>query len=173
MNQKREYINLKQKVHAWLYRNFGKASKCENKINQIFDFSCKEKSVKFNWAKIKNKPYENMRENFMELCSGCHNKYDFKEETRKKLSILYKGKPSLLKGRKLSEEHRKRVSEALKGHEHSEETKKKISEALKGKRHTEETKRKISESNKGKIKRNTICPNCGFNLSVNTKVPFN
>lgn len=55
------------------------------------------------------------------------------------------------KGRKFSDEHRKKISDAKK--DMSDETKKKISENHKGmlgKRHSEETKRKISEGNKGK-----------------------
>ena len=58
------------------------------------------------------------------------------------------------KGRHLSEEHKKKVSEALEGKPKSEEHKKKISELKKGnkyhlgKHHSEETKRKMSESRK-------------------------
>jgi group I intron endonuclease len=70
-------------------------------------------------------------------------------------------------GTKLSEETRRKISEANKGHIVSEETKKKIGEANSGrklteehkdkirkinigKKHTEETKRKMSEAGKGK-----------------------
>jgi group I intron endonuclease len=60
------------------------------------------------------------------------------------------------KGVKLSEETKKKMSDAQKGEKNhmfgkkqSEETKRKKSESLKGKKHTEETKRKISEANKG------------------------
>ena len=73
------------------------------------------------------------------------------------------------RGRKYSEEHRRKISEGQKGRKcsmlgkkHSEETKRKISESerahperhitngMKGKHHSEETKRKISEALKGK-----------------------
>ena len=64
------------------------------------------------------------------------------EETRRKLS-------EAKKGRKASEEHRRKLSEVRKGRKHSEETKRKISEAERGKIVSEETKRKISEANKG------------------------
>ena len=56
------------------------------------------------------------------------------------------------KGRHLSEEHKKKVSEALKGKPKSEEHKKKISELKKGnkyhlgKHHSEEAKKKMSEA---------------------------
>lgn len=53
---------------------------------------------------------------------------------------------------KLSEEHKRNISESLKGkgHQVSEETKLKLSKANKGKIFSEETKRKLSEANKGK-----------------------
>ena len=53
---------------------------------------------------------------------------------------------ALNKGRKLSEEWKKHISEGGKGKRHSEETKKKLSEAGKKRRHSEETKRKMSEA---------------------------
>ena len=49
--------------------------------------------------------------------------------------------------------------EGNKGYIMSEETKRKLSEAKKGKTHTEETKRKLSEANKGKN-------NCNFGKSL-------
>lgn len=75
------------------------------------------------------------------------------EETRRKLSEAKKGK----KRAPFSEETRKKMSEAQKGEKnhfygktHTEETRKKISEANKGRIFSEETRKKISESNKGK-----------------------
>ena len=44
----------------------------------------------------------------------------------------------------------KRIGEAQKGKKHSEESKRKISEANKGKKHSEESKRKISEAQKNR-----------------------
>lgn len=71
-----------------------------------------------------------------------------------KLSEEVKKKHSeAMKGKHLSEEHKRKISEAKKGKKHSplsEETKRKISEANKGKHHTEETKKKWSEAKKGK-----------------------
>lgn len=54
-------------------------------------------------------------------------------------------------GDTVSEETRRKLSEANKGKTHSEETKKKLSESHKGKTLSEETKQKLSEINKGKI----------------------
>lgn len=58
-----------------------------------------------------------------------------------------------MKGKKLgplSNEHKRKLSEAHKGIYHTEETKKKISEAHKDKHFSEEHKKKLSEANKGK-----------------------
>lgn len=61
------------------------------------------------------------------------------DEARVKISAAQKGRTSPRKGVKLSEETKKRISEAQKGkpkkgHQPSEETKKKISETLKGRK---------------------------------------
>ena len=80
-------------------------------------------------------------------------------------SLHNKGRPSPMKGHTLSEESRRKISEAMKGHtlseetrrkiseankNMSEETRRKISEAMKGKKLSEEHRRKLSEANKGK-----------------------
>ena len=61
------------------------------------------------------------------------------EETKKKMSEAKKN---------MSEETRRKISEAMKNM--SEETKKKMSEAKKGKKFSEEHKKRISEANKGR-----------------------
>lgn len=66
------------------------------------------------------------------------------EETKKKLS-------EAMKGRVVSEEERKKMSDRMKGQILSEETRRKISEAKRGHIHSEETCRKLSEANKGRI----------------------
>lgn len=69
------------------------------------------------------------------------------EETKRKISEALKGKPK-------SEEHKRKMSEINKGKHHSEESNRKRSETMKGKNkgkvRTEETRKKISEANKGK-----------------------
>jgi hypothetical protein len=72
------------------------------------------------------------------------------DETRKKISDSNKGKR---RGKKHSEESKRKISEARKGKPRSEETKRKMSESTKGRKgkpHSEETKRKISERKKSK-----------------------
>ena len=54
------------------------------------------------------------------------------------------------RGRKLSEEHRRKISESHKGKHLSDETKHKLSEVNRGRKLSEEHRRKISESHKGK-----------------------
>lgn len=70
------------------------------------------------------------------------------EDTKRKLSEAHKGKT-------LSEEHRRKMSEVRKGEKnplfgkkHSKEVKRKISEAMKGRVFSEETRRKLSEATK-------------------------
>lgn len=87
------------------------------------------------------------------------------EETKRKLSIINKGKIGPNRGKKMSEEQKIKISKALKGNKNclgykrSEETKRKMSNYHKGKPSprkgqclTEETKRKISKSLKEKNK---------------------
>lgn len=57
-------------LHDWLRKNFGKANKCE--ICKILI------AKKYEWALLKGKEYERKRENFWQLCSKCHTKYDDK-----------------------------------------------------------------------------------------------
>lgn len=74
----------------------------------------------------------------------------FSEESKRKMS-------EAKKGRHLTEEHKRNISESNIGHKpcvHTEESKRKLSEANKGKKLSEETKQKISESLKG-IKRSS------------------
>lgn len=63
----------------------------------------------------------------------------------------WKGRQSGMKGKHLSEESRKRMSEARNGHKVSEKTRKKIALANIGKHPTEEVRKKLSASHKGKL----------------------
>ena len=83
------------------------------------------------------------------LDSGGDKHKKLSDETRRKLSEAHKGK-------KLSEEHRRKLSEAHKSRKrkpHSAETRRKIGEAHKGKKRpqrSEEYRRKMSEAHRGK-----------------------
>ena len=65
------------------------------------------------------------------------------EETRRRMSESAKGK-------KRSTEARRKMSESAKGKKMSEEARRKMSESHKGKQHSEDTKKKMSETHKGK-----------------------
>ena len=54
-----------------------------------------------------------------------------------------------MKGRTITEEHRKKISQALTGIKRSEETRKKISESHKGIRRSDEFRKRMSEVHKG------------------------
>lgn len=72
------------------------------------------------------------------------------EETRKKLSTAKKGKPSPLKGRKLSKERIEQIRQYGIGRKHSEETKNKMSAWHKGKPKSDFVKQAVAESNKNR-----------------------
>ena len=76
-------------------------------------------------------PYFDERKNSIYCCISCSSKYT-------------------VKGRKLSEETKRKIGNANKGRKYSNEQKKEMSERQKGKKQSEETKRKISETLKGK-----------------------
>lgn len=110
-------------------------------------------------------------------------------ETCRKLSESHKGKTpwnkwkkgqiSPNKGKHLSPETRRRLSEARKGANHpnygrhlSAETRRKTSEASKGKHRSPEARRKMSESHKGKAPSNqkaVICVETGILYSSGTE----
>ena len=80
-----------------------------------------------------------------------------------------------LKGKKLSEEHKRKISNSKNGHKHSNETKKKISKAMKNHKCSEETRNKIGKANKGKkrseeAKRKISKANKGRICSEETKI---
>jgi transcription elongation factor Elf1 len=87
-------------------------------------------------------------------CKFCSNKCANKgkrpsEETKKKLSNAKKGENNPFYGKHHSEKTKKKMSDAHIGKHHTEETKKKLSDTKKGKHLSEETKKKISDSRKG------------------------
>ena len=68
------------------------------------------------------------------------------DDTRKKISEANKGENHPMYGKHRSDDTRKKISEAMKGRIVTEEQRRKISETLKGKHHTDETRQKISEA---------------------------
>lgn len=85
-------------------------------------------------------------------------------EMKKINSFKLKGRVSPMKGKTISDEHKKILKEANTGKTISDEHKKRLKEVNTGKTHTEETKKKMSDSKKG------IIPWClGKTLSIEHK----
>lgn len=80
------------------------------------------------------------------------------EETKIKISLASKGRPSWIKGKTHSEETKQKIRLTNTGRVHSQETKDKISVSHIGKTHTKEAKKKMSESSKGQIAWNKGIP---------------
>ena len=60
---------------------------------------CKTKTAKrYDWALKKDYQYSYDINNYIELCTSCHRKYDFTEEIRTKISKGNKGKVPYNKG---------------------------------------------------------------------------
>ena len=92
------------------------------------------------------------------LVEGCGN--ILKRNSKKYCSIecfalSLKGKPTWNKGKTLSEEHKRKDSEALKGRIITEEHRNKIAEALKGKKKSEEHKKKLRVPKSEEYKKNS------------------
>jgi len=154
--------------HLWYLR---RGTHCNAHLQSAFNLYG-EDALKFSIIEIVETPEEviAVEQHYIDamhpeynMCTVAGNKYGVKcsdetkrkigeahrgkvvsEETRSKLSIANKGKPSNRKGCKLSDETRKKISEAVKGI--SEETRKRESESHKGHKHSDEQKQKISES---------------------------
>lgn len=99
-------------IHTWLRRKFGSANKCENPL-------CTGKSKYFHWSLIKGKLYERNRDNFQMLCASCHVSYDWNEYDRQYMRNLpqevYDRAAASKRGRKVSPERLKQMSERMKG----------------------------------------------------------
>jgi len=78
---------------------------------------------------------------------GNKNALGHKHSEKVKKNISDKNKISM-KGRKFTEEHKRKLSKSAKGRKLSDKTREKLSLLRKGKKFTEEHKQKISESNK-------------------------
>ena len=72
------------KVHCWLRRKYGKSKRCESN-------SCNGLSKKFHWALKKGCDYIKDRNSFIQLCAGCHRKYDMTDQIRANLSRSKQG----------------------------------------------------------------------------------
>lgn len=99
----------------------------------------------------KGKFYELAKIEFTKLMSKLHKGKTVSAESRKKISESRKGKPGPNKGKAMSDEQKQKLSKAHTGKVIAQSTVDKILESRKGYKHSEETKRKIAEGNRGKI----------------------
>lgn len=71
-------------AHRWIRYHYGRANKCE---------FCGIKTTKrYHWALKKGCKYSRDINDYFQLCSSCHRKYDMTDETKKKMSKSKKGK---------------------------------------------------------------------------------
>lgn len=72
--------------HAWIHRNFGKATECLNRKFDMFDFKCRGISSNYEWAN-KSKKYKRNLKDWIQLCRSCHRLFDMTDSKLKKLRI--------------------------------------------------------------------------------------
>lgn len=117
----------------------------ENFTKEILSFHNNEEELNIAEKNLVTLDFANKRDNYNLREGGTGGKPN--KETCQKIS-------NTLKGRKLSEETKKKISTSLIGNTYllgyhfSDESKKKISEANKGKKLSEETKQKMREAKK-------------------------
>ena len=98
------------------------------------------------------KDYEAAMKEAAEVISKANKGKKFSEEHKKKIAESLKGENNPMYGKHPSEEAKKKISKANKGKKRSDEAKKKMSKAKKGHQVSSETRNKIAESKKGKYK---------------------
>ena len=92
--------------HRWLKDNYGKANKCEN-------VNCEKKSKNYEWSLLKGKKLQRKIENFWQLCTSCHRKYDYTNDQRLKLRLSHIGQKPWNKGYSKGRRIKKRGRESL------------------------------------------------------------
>lgn len=68
-----------QALHTWIRTHHGKADCCENP-------QCEGKSRQYQWALRPGRKYSRQVEDYIKLCRSCHQKMDYTEERRQKIS---------------------------------------------------------------------------------------
>lgn len=95
--------SLYDKVHKWIKKNYGIASKCEH---------CGIEDKRIEWALKKECEYDFRIENFIQLCCSCHRKYDFHEDVARRISKTLTGR-SMNKGQIVTPEKREQIRKKL------------------------------------------------------------
>lgn len=125
--------NTYEAIHQWLLVYFGKADRCE--------FCHKFNKKKYEYALKKGCKHERKRENYFQLCTSCHRLYDYKQETKDKISKTLK--------ESMTNEKRLRMSIANKGKKRSIEHIEKIRQSKLGEKNPAkrpEVKEKIRQT---------------------------
>lgn len=103
-------------IHHWMYFNYGKANRCDNRIAQFLSFRCNGETEKFQWARLHGKKLERNRASFAMLCASCHSKYDRNpDSTERRRNTMKKKYPD---GYKPTEETRRLIGLASKGNKY-------------------------------------------------------
>jgi hypothetical protein len=99
-------------IHMWIKKYKGKPQIC-------VDCGATAKEKKLEWSNVNHK-YQRKLEDYTARCCKCHKKFDIEYNNYKLGGIFKKGqhsspKTEFKKGHKISQETRKKVSEAIKG----------------------------------------------------------
>ena len=116
-------------------------------LKEVYLKTCYTQEELDEWEQYYIKFYNTLYPNGYNLTEGGEGGL-MSEEARRKMREAKKRRPPYNKGIPMSEEQKKKISESKKNI--SEETRKKLSEANKGKHHSEESKKKMSNVKKGK-----------------------
>ena len=165
------FIKLKETEEKYLKIIYEDKKNWNNKYYNLSEFSgdqyqhSEETKKKLSESHLGIKLSDQAKQKLSILNKGYGNPFYGKKhsiETKEKISKKIKGKNHPFYGKSRSEETKRKLSEKNKGKKLSDEHKIKLSKINKGRipwnlnkkhcySHTEETKKKISESNKGKV----------------------
>lgn len=94
--------------HKWIYKEKGRAKYHECSLK---DKTCRGKT---QWTNISGK-YKRDISDWQVLCQSHHTRFDMTDEWCRKISKAHIGKPTWMKGKKHSEETKRKISNSKKG----------------------------------------------------------
>lgn len=104
--------------HKWLAVHYGSPKHCDQCEGES------KKSKCYNWALKKGKKHSHRRDNYLRLCRVCHIRYDWDSHWNEEKSRTFvknvhskearKKRGNVIKGRKLSQEWKDKISVSLK-----------------------------------------------------------
>lgn len=159
--------NTKRPLNLWINKLLKQGIKPEIIQIEIIEIENWEEREIF-WIKYYRKKFKLLN---LSDGGGSNLNYSPSEETRRKISESNKGKVGYWNGKKMTEDHKKKISQGGKGKKRSDVTKKNISLSLTGKKLSEEHKSSLSISHRGleaKNKRKVvkICLETGKELEI-------